>query len=277
MKSILPIIATFFILFLSCDSNDSVNQECFSCEYTATTYCISQGDDFYTVTVADASETIVPLDGAYWSDIRIQLEEACTIAALTDCYTCTDTQTEYCYFQDALFYTATQNGEETQIELGNQTWEEIKAYLQGTCISDFSSLVGNWKITDFHGTISSTVTLNGQSTTTTSEQHATTLDAFVEFTENPNNYLGNGFITIQMTLDNGTISTYESTPFESGTWQQNGNQLELDSDPNNTATILQLSETTLELHFVQQTSSTDNTTGAVTETNLDFYQTYQRQ
>jgi hypothetical protein len=334
-NKILLIVISFTLLLISCGGEDTVNQECFTCENTLTEYCIAQGDDFYTVSINGATASEVPLNGAYWSDVRAQLEEECTNSPLTDCFTCNDTNTQYCYQQGdtfytvsvanatpsqielgdlswqeiktnlqndcaddptedcftcestgaqycyregETFYTTTINGETTQTELNGQTWDAIKATLQNDCpTSQTASIVGNWKISDFHGTTSSTVTVNGSSTTTTSEQQATTFDAFVEFTENPNNYNGSGSITIEMTIDGNPAGTYDSQPFESGTYEIAGDQITLDGDPNNTATILTLNDTTLELHFVQETTTTDDTTGAVTVTSLDFYETFTRQ
>jgi len=335
MKNVIYFIIVSFILFTSCNGNDTVNQECFTCENTLTEYCIAQGDDFYTVSVNGASATEVPLNGAYWNDIRVQLEEECNASPTTDCFTCNDTNTQYCYLpgndyytisidnatptqtplgdltwqeiksnlqddcaddpetdcytctntgaqycytEGASFYTTTINGEETQTELNGQSWDEVKTQLENDCpSSQTASIVGNWKITDFHGTTSSTVTVNGNATTTESQQQATTYEAYVAFTENPNNYAGSGFITIEMSIDGNVVGTYDSEPFNNGTYQINGDQIILDNDPNNSATIVTLNDTTLELHFVQETTTTDDTTGAVTVTNVDFYEIFTRQ
>ena len=335
MKNSIYFIIISLLFLTSCGENDSINQECFTCENTMTEYCIAQGDDFYTVSVNGSTATQVPLNGAYWSDVRVQLEEECNNSPITDCFTCNDTNTQYCYVEGNDFYTisvdnatptqtelngqtweeikaqlqddcaddsetdcftcsstetdycyttgnsyytTTVNGNETQTELNGQTWEEIKAQLQSDCpATTFASIVGNWKITDFHGTTTSTTTLNGSSTTTESQQQAITFDAYVEFTENPNNYSGSGSITVEMTIDGNPAGTYDTAPLESGTYQINGDQIFLDNDPNNSGTILTLNDTTLEIHIIQETTSTDNTTGMVTVTNIDFYQTYERQ
>ena len=80
-----------------------------------------------------------------------------------------------------------------------------------------------------------------------------------------------------MTIDGNTTDTYDTEPFDSGTYQINGDQLILDNNPDNNATILTLNDTTLELHFVQETTTTDDTTGMTTVSNLDFYETFERQ
>ena len=173
MKKAIQIITLIFTLLLvSCGADDSVNQECFTCENTLTEYCISQGDDFYTVSVNGATETTVPLNGAYWSDVRAQLEEECANSPTMDCFTCNDTNTQYCYLDGADFYTiSVNNTTPTQTELGDLTWQEIKANLQAQCADSpatdcYTCSSTNTEYCFTEGNTFYTTTVNGQETQT---------------------------------------------------------------------------------------------------------------
>ena len=326
--SVLKAIVLIFV-FSACTGNE-INEDCYTCENTATTYCINQGDDFYLEIPTNGTPTTVPLNGEFWSDIKVTLEQECGNGPQLDCYTCELTSTMYCYLPGNTFYTSSvDNAAATQINLNNQTWEEIKANLQDECVdstqdcytcvseatqycytegADFytstvnnnetqvplngqtwaevrtgleencptvitASLVGNWQINDFHGTTVSNTTIAGQTTTIESTQNAITHEAYVSFSENPNEYDGNGFITIE-SVTNGQTTTYESTPFESGSWVLEGNELFLDGATANPGVILELSNTTLTIKYDQTIVSEDN--GVTTETILDFTQSYTR-
>jgi len=264
--------------------------DCYTCESEDITYCYTEGDDFYTVgNLADDcdgdntpdyldsdtcdSEEQILLEDQTWEEIKTQLETDCPIIE-QDCYTCVSENTEYCYIEGNDFYTATNSGDATDILLNGQTWDEVKIQLENDCPSSITaSIVGNWKINNFYGTTISNVTIAGETTTIESVQTAITHEAFVTFTENPNEYTGSGFITIESETD-GQITTYETSPFDNGTWILDSNELTLDEQENSSIVTL-LTDTTLTLLF-QQTSTTEDG-GVVTETILDFTQSYTRQ
>jgi hypothetical protein len=93
-------------------------------------------------------------------------------------------------------------------------------------------LVGTWIMTslDYEGT--STTTFGGQSFTSTFEGVGYDLNASITFQENPNDYKANGTYKIDLeTMFGGQTFTTTSTIdgfIDDGTWEQNGNTLEVD-------------------------------------------------
>jgi outer membrane lipoprotein-sorting protein len=144
---------------------------------------------------------------------------------------------------------------------------------------DFASLVGNWALTDIHGTTESVVTASNQTVTSTSTQEGVNYNAFVEFTENPNEFIGTGSATISLTTTVTGIGTsssqYDTLPLDNGTWEIIGNQIIIDGNSEMPATILELSDTTFRIQFNASTDETAN--GVTTQNAIEFYQTYTRQ
>ncbi len=134
MKNTFLYLILTLLLVTSCGANNTINQECYTCENNLTEYCIAEGSDFYTVSVNGGATTSVPLNGQYWSDIKIELENECINGSQIDCFTCNTTDTEYCYLSGDDFYTSkVGTALATQVPLNGQTWAEVRSVLLSDC------------------------------------------------------------------------------------------------------------------------------------------------
>lgn len=134
MKNTLLYLILTLLLVTSCGADDTINQECYTCENTLTEYCIAEGADFYTVSVNGGATTNIPLNGQYWSDIKIELENECINGPQIDCFTCNATDTEYCYLPGDDFYTSKVGAAlAIQVPLDGQTWAEVRSTLLSDC------------------------------------------------------------------------------------------------------------------------------------------------
>ena len=84
MKKILFLIAVTAITFTSCKKDDpKSNEDCFDCTTSAqgisttSTYCYTDGDNFYTVTVSGNSQQVEIPEGSNWEEIKAGLELIC--------------------------------------------------------------------------------------------------------------------------------------------------------------------------------------------------------
>lgn len=84
MKKALLIVATVFgsIALMNCSSDDNKGpkQDCFDCEQMGvkTKVCYTEGDDFYTATMAGQSMK-QPLGEMSWKEMKEFLKEACSM------------------------------------------------------------------------------------------------------------------------------------------------------------------------------------------------------
>ncbi len=121
------------LLFFSACTEDDINQDCFTCETTATEYCINESDNFYTITV-DGTSTEVLLANELWADIRVQLLEECENPTETVCFNCNDTGIEYCYNLGDDFYTVEITDQDIQeIPLNDNSWALILSSAREIC------------------------------------------------------------------------------------------------------------------------------------------------
>ncbi|MEZ4950182.1 MAG: lipocalin family protein [Saprospiraceae bacterium] len=142
-------------------------------------------------------------------------------------------------------------------------------------------LVGNWKLVEYTYTGSGTTTVGGFTTSTDFSGVGKNMSAFVEFTENPNEYVSMGMIDIELTVNSGgqtyTITQTTSGDFDDGTWEKNDNTLSLVNKNGGMidGTITELTGNTLKLTY--QTTVTDTQNGATTVSNINAVQSYEKQ
>ncbi len=65
-----------------------------------------------------------------------------------DCITCENLQTEYCFVEGDTFYRLITNNQSTEIDLNDQTWEEIKVTLETECLSSLGNYALGYFITN---------------------------------------------------------------------------------------------------------------------------------
>lgn len=225
--------------------------DCFVCNDSQTTYCYIEGNNFYTMRIEGLSSQVIPLENNSWNDLKEEFSDNCTDPTI-DCYTCEYTLTEYCYTEDADHYTATVDGNETQILLEGQSWEETKDTLILNCPGDLSAeIVGNWLLVNYILSTVTTTTIDGTDVITTSESIGVTYNSTELYTEEPNESFGNGisFLMTTVTNENGEEEIFTDVELEildSTSWEVNGNQLtKIVDGESGTAELLILSNTTL--------------------------------
>lgn len=71
------------LAFTNCSSDDDKGStDCFDCDlFVTATYCHTDGDDFYTMTVAGQTENI-PMEGESWEEIKAALQQVCSGSGL---------------------------------------------------------------------------------------------------------------------------------------------------------------------------------------------------
>jgi len=274
----------FIVLFASCTEDESANESCYTCESTQTEYCYTIGDSYYVTTDADGATHHTELNGASWSDTQDFLENQCN-GTTEDCYTCTATNTEYCYTEGNSFYTLSINGaEDVNMELNGALWTDLRAGFEANCddssTGDFD-ILGTWKMIDIHGTSTNVVTFNDpdiSSMTSITTQTMISSDVEINFIED-NTYTVTGSAQIHSVTTTDGVETsnfdYDSNP-ENGGWQINGDQITISTNgTESTGTIINQSDT----HFTIKSiihNSQDNAAGNST-TDAEFFQVYEKQ
>jgi len=160
-------------------------------------------------------------------------------------------------------------------------------------LTNSEKIVGNWKMTDFHGTTEATTTDPSidMTITATSVQEGSNYNSFINFTENPNNYTVSGTMKTHMTVTtvmivdgetttNVTEDDYDSEPTENGTWSIDGDKITvtttyLGQEKTTTATIQELSNTVLTIKSYDVINT--EVDGVTSNTIIEFYQTYEKQ
>lgn len=74
----LTVVGSLAFINCSSDDNSGSKQDCFDCTLMGAKakYCHTEGNDFYTVTVAGQSQKI-PLGKASWADTKADLQSIC--------------------------------------------------------------------------------------------------------------------------------------------------------------------------------------------------------
>ena len=255
------------------------NTDCYTCSDTNTQYCYTLENDFYTVSIAGSSAVEINLNGSTWTELVTGFEANCVTT--TDCYSCSDTDTEYCFTEGNDFYTTSVAGstpEETS--LNGSTWSELRTGFEANCTdnTNYQSLVGDWKVIDFHGTSDSTTTVGGISSSISSVQTGTVYNAFINFTDTE--YTTSGEMTIHSVITdpigNVTEDDQVSNPVENGTWSIVGDQFT--TTYNGESTIATITERTdNEMTFFTILNETIDENGVIIVVEAEFYQTIERQ
>ncbi|CAH8283137.1 lipocalin-like protein [Mariniflexile fucanivorans] len=130
-----------------------------------------------------------------------------------------------------------------------------------SCSSDDSldisgDLVGTWIGVDVDYTGSTETTVSGEKIKATFVGEAYDVDYSLVFTENPNEVVSDGSYSVKLTTKyNGEteVSNTENLTFlSSGSWNKSGNKLTIEDDnETTTATILELTDTTLKIAISQ--------------------------
>lgn len=255
--------------------------DCFVCNDSQTTYCYIVGNNFYTIRIEGLSSQVILLDGNSWNDLKEEFIESCTDPIL-DCYTCENTLTEYCYTQNTDYYTVTVEGNEVQILLDGQSWEEIKEELIFLCPGDISgNIIGAWELTNCVLDSTTNTTIDGNIITVTSVGIGLSYSTNEIFIENPNESFGEGISTLLTTVtdETGEVTILDDVEFEilnSTSWEINGGQLikVVDGETVN-ADLIILTDTTLRYH-VNQTITGEDNEGNPQTINLDTILTFRR-
>jgi hypothetical protein len=270
-----------FIAFMtSCTEDEQVNEDCYTCETTQTEYCYTIGNTYYHTSSLENSFN-TELNGASWSDTKAYLEDQCNGITNNDCYTCTATNTEYCYTNTNDFYTVSINETSpVEIPLNSTSWEDLKTAFEENCDNSqtASNLVGVWNLTNYSATETTVKTFIGTTNSTTLISYHTgyNLEYIATFTENPNNVLYSGQYSYNITGESewvagATIAV--NSPFE---WSVNGDNLEINRDDYDeyTTTILELTETTLKLKIETLRNMEDDY--YTYKINSEIYETYEK-
>lgn len=255
--------------------------DCFVCNDSQTTYCYIEGNNFYTMRIEGLSSQVIPLENNSWNDLKEEFSDNCTDPTI-DCYTCENTLTEYCYTEDADHYTATVDGNETQILLEGQSWEETKESLIFLCPGDITgNIVGNWELINCILNTTINTTIDGNVVTVTSESIGLTYNTIETFTENPNESSGEGISILLTTVtdETGGVTILNDVEFEilnSTSWEINEEQLikVVDGETVN-ADLIVLTDTNLRYH-VNQTITGEDNEGNPQTINLDTILTFTR-
>lgn len=126
---------SLFILFTSCSTeNEDMSTDCYTCPTTATEYCYTVGNSYYTATDNEDNTLDINLNGIAWSVLKTGFQNSCN--ETSDCYTCETTETSYCFTTGNPFYSVTINNETGYNVLLNDTWENIKIRLGNECNID---------------------------------------------------------------------------------------------------------------------------------------------
>lgn len=283
------IIFSFIFLFTACETNEIGETDCITCQTTQTEYCFTEGYAYYVVTAVDGSEVAGNLIGS-WEDTKLILTSQCNNSnPITDCYTCSNTNTEYCYTTTDDFYTVTVGNDiPTQESLNGNTWAELKTDFIEDCggsSQEEYDFIGQWKLTNLTLASTNVVSFNDDTIpqiTSITNQTYLSGDAYLNFNDNPNTYTSNGAIMINSITTVDGVETnnfdYSSDSTGSGVWLINNDQMELTDDTTSTTTTSTIIEYTNEVFKIKYTthSSVDNAAGNST-TDLTSIQTYTKQ
>ena len=147
---------------------------------------------------------------------------------------------------------------------------------------NIDNIVGNWKIVDFNGNSTSTITTQGVDSIITEVQEGHSYNAFIEISENPKEFLSTGSFTNNITSTNQDQIIEQNFDVPAiginGTWRIDGklfvttNQGQTKSD---THTILELSTNTLIIRTKIEEEITKNGVTRITQT--ETFQTFEKQ
>ncbi len=257
----LLIIISFISLLSSCETNEIGDTDCITCQTTQIEYCYTEGYNYYIITEFDGTEITGELTGS-WSDTKQILLAQCENSdPTTDCYTCSDTNTQYCYTFGDDYYTITVDGETpTQENLNGESWANLKSSFVTDCDDDNGgetngNIVGTWNATNYWGTSTTETSANGTTITTNDTFQSTSIDNYISvFSENPNEVYASGSIEVHhvlvangITQESDTTSTANANDISS--WELNGTNLILTPIPDNVdeiiVTVLELTDNSL--------------------------------
>lgn len=210
------------------------------------------------------------------------LENQCDGNSLNeDCYTCSNTNTEYCYIEGNTYYTASiDETSPVEIPLNGISWEELKTAFEENCINSQTTnlILGEWNMIGFNATIITKKTPVGTTNTTTlTEYHeGTNYNYTMSITDNPNELQYSGDFSFTITGDSewGSGATTAGTAiFE---WSMDGNNLIINKDNYDqyVTTVLELSETILKLKI--ETLQNNEVDGINYEVSSEVFETYEK-
>jgi len=286
------ILFGFISLLSSCETNEIGATDCINCQTTQTEYCYTEGYDYYIIKGIDGIEITGELIGGWEYTKQILLTQCENSDSTTDCYTCSNTNTEYCYTTNDDYYSVSVNGS-TPIEenLNGSTWSDLRANFVDNCDDGSgqidSSIVGTWITTRYVSNNETISTINGTTTSIsiTLNSEATSFDNYITvYSENPNEAYSSGSMITHNTINtNGTITEQDAPvtldPTNVSQWEINGNQLVFSPIPDNVDTfdilILELTATSLKIKI--NVNSTTNQNGATNVSSNEIFIDYTRQ
>lgn len=120
-----------------------------------------------------------------------------------------------------------------------------------------TDLLGTWKMTALSYTGTSTTTYRGRTYTAEFDGFAKDIDAVLEFTQNPNEYISSGSYTLVLTITSNSFyeksEIYSDELFDNGEWLKNENQLTLSisNEGSQALEVLNITDSELSLQEVE--------------------------